>query len=393
MQSERTALELIGSIYDAAGDPSLWMPFLIKLGSCMQTRALTLYVEDVQHHLGQVAARVGFDDDFMMAYARYYRPKNIYLIRGERLLWPGNVCLSQELCTDEEARRTEFFNDFVAPQHLTSNGLNAVILKEEATLSMLGLIRQTNARPYTDRDVAFVHLLMPHLQRAVQLYRRIVKLETQQQGATDALDRWSMGVILLDTNGDVLLVNRAAEAILNQEDGLTFESGSLRAATTTHTNALRALIRQETKTHFCQTIATPKALNGKTGGGLTLPRPSGKRPLNILVTPACANTSLFPVAGAAAIMFITDPDASPTPAVDLLAHYYALTPAESRVADLVIRGKSLPEVSNELQISLNTAKTHLRQIFDKTGTRRQGELIRLVLQSPAAILMKIHPNG
>jgi len=60
---------------------------------------------------------------------------------------------------------------------------------------------------------------------------------------------------------------------------------------------------------------------------------------------------------------------------------------------LVIEGKSLPEVSNELKISLNTAKTHLRRIFDKTGTRRQGELIRLALQSPAAILMKHHPNG
>src|SRR6266481_10081734 len=108
MYSQRTLLDLIGSIYDAAGNSTLWPAFLNKLGNCLHTQALTLYVEDLQHQVGQVAARVGFDDEFMVAYGRYYRPKNIYLIRGERLLWPGNVCLSEALCPDAEARRTEF---------------------------------------------------------------------------------------------------------------------------------------------------------------------------------------------------------------------------------------------------------------------------------------------
>jgi len=217
MSTERTALDLIGSIYDAAGDPSLWPAFLLRLGDNLKSRAATIYIEDLQHHRGQVAARVGFDDEFMVAYGRYYRPKNIYLIRGERLLWPGNVCLSEALCPDAEARRTEFYNDFVAPQRLTSNGLNGVILKKQTTLSMLGLIRASGSKPYTKRDVEFVHLLIPHLQRAVQLHTRITDLQIQQQASSEALNSWALGVIILNAQGHVLLVNRAAESILTKE--------------------------------------------------------------------------------------------------------------------------------------------------------------------------------
>jgi DNA-binding CsgD family transcriptional regulator/PAS domain-containing protein len=393
MHSERTALDLIGSIYDAAGDPTRWPTFLLRLGDNLKSRAATIYIEDLQHHRGQVAARVGFDDEFMVAYGRYYRPKNIYLIRGERLLWPGNVCLSEALCPDAEARRTEFYNDFVAPQRLTSNGLNGVILKEQTTLSMVGLIREIGTKPYTERDVEFLRLLMPHLQRAVQLHTRITDLQIRQQVSSEALNSWALGVIVLNSQGHVLHINRAAEAILAQKDGLEFQSGQLHAATSTETSALHALIHNATQTSFCQPKAETTNLNGKPGGALSLPRPSGKRPLNVLITPACANKLLLPVTGAAAIIFVTDSDATQIPDIQLLAHYYSLTPAEACVAALVIEGKSLPEASNELEISLNTAKTHLRRIFDKTGTRRQGELIRLALQSPAAILMKNHPIG
>ena len=67
---------------------------------------------------------------------------------------------------------------------------------------------------------------------------------------------------------------------------------------------------------------------------------------------------------------------------------------------LLIRGKDLNEVSGELKVSRETARTHLKHIFDKTGARRQADLVRLILRGPAglatgqnAVLMKSHPFG
>jgi DNA-binding CsgD family transcriptional regulator len=69
--------------------------------------------------------------------------------------------------------------------------------------------------------------------------------------------------------------------------------------------------------------------------------------------------------------------------VQLLRDWYGLTPAEARVAVLLASGLSLDAIAERLGIGANTALTHLKSIFGKTDTRRQGELIRLLLSNPA----------
>src|SRR5207247_7074477 len=141
-------------------------------------------------------------------------------------------------------------------------------------------------KPFSEEDALLLQALMPHLQRAVQLHQRIMRLETEKKAATDALDRWPMGVILLDANGSILLMNLSAHAIVNEKDGLNVDGGGLRAERTNETNALRQLIRGA--------IQTTSGNGLHSGGALALPRPSFKRPPTILVTPHCANETLFP---------------------------------------------------------------------------------------------------
>ena len=60
---------------------------------------------------------------------------------------------------------------------------------------------------------------------------------------------------------------------------------------------------------------------------------------------------------------------------------FELTPAEARLARILIAGKSLNDACHELHIQRTTAKTHLRNLFDKLGVRRQTELVSLLLRS------------
>ena len=57
---------------------------------------------------------------------------------------------------------------------------------------------------------------------------------------------------------------------------------------------------------------------------------------------------------------------------------FSLTPAELRVLFAVIEVGAVAEVSHVLGISEATVKTHLQHLFDKTGTHRQAELVKLV---------------
>lgn len=62
---------------------------------------------------------------------------------------------------------------------------------------------------------------------------------------------------------------------------------------------------------------------------------------------------------------------------------FSATPAEGRLLAALVRGERLSSYARRNSISPNTAKSHLHSLFDKTGARRQIDLIRLVLQNPA----------
>ncbi len=75
-------------------------------------------------------------------------------------------------------------------------------------------------------------------------------------------------------------------------------------------------------------------------------------------------------------------DTSPFPA-ELFVCRYAITPAESRVMMLLVQGMTISEAAEALGISPPTAKTHLARLFDKTGTSRQADLVRLAMSALA----------
>ena len=61
--------------------------------------------------------------------------------------------------------------------------------------------------------------------------------------------------------------------------------------------------------------------------------------------------------------------------IDLLRGRFGLTPAEARLALQLIAGETLRGAAVKLNISYETARTELKNIFNKTGTRRQAELV------------------
>ncbi len=65
-----------------------------------------------------------------------------------------------------------------------------------------------------------------------------------------------------------------------------------------------------------------------------------------------------------------------------LRQSFGLTPAEARLLGALIAGERLPDYARRHGVSPTTARTHLRSLFDKTGERRQSDLIRRALSDP-----------
>ena len=100
-------------------------------------------------------------------------------------------------------------------------------------------------------------------------------------------------------------------------------------------------------------------------------RPSGRRPLALVLSPTSNAASPFGRSHAVSIAF-----------ADPLARLYGFTVREAAVAALLVQGRSPSDAAADLAMTENTVRTHIRHVFDKTGVERLPDLVRLLMQGP-----------
>jgi DNA-binding CsgD family transcriptional regulator len=186
----------------------------------------------------------------------------------------------------------------------------------------------------------------------------------------DALDLLNIGFIVTDLSRRLLLANGTAQKILQAQDGLELNSEEL-LSTSPGCNSLSM------ESIVAGTPGTKQAV-------IVVRRPSGKRPLTLLVRRAQETTSAGGVAPPTTLIFILDPECPANPEPEL-RQLYGLTSAETRLANLLMEGKTLDECCDTLSIRRSTAKMHLRNVFTKTGVQRQGELVALLFKSTGSV--------
>ena len=103
----------------------------------------------------------------------------------------------------------------------------------------------------------------------------------------------------------------------------------------------------------------------------------------MLVIPHRTRVTWVDVLRPTAILFITDPEHAAAVRSEWLSQDFGLTQAEAAFAAEISKGDGLQATAGRLGVSLATVRTHLAHVFDKTGARRQAELVRLILQGQA----------
>jgi DNA-binding CsgD family transcriptional regulator len=365
--------ELVKLTYEAATDPSRWSDFLRLFSKTIHAPSAVFLIHDKTHQKADASGVMGVDPAWVKSYQEYFVTINPWL-KGNPFR-RGVVALGEQILNDQELVRTEFYNDFLRPQDWFYS-CGVLIAQDQLTISEISAIRSRRAGSFTSNEVALFEYLAPHLQCAVRIHNRIAGLESGLNAATGALDRFPTGVVAVDSDAKVILTNRAADAILKRGDGL-ISRGGLRAASRQETAKLRNAIAA-----VCMErdpgIPKPETV-------VQVYRPSGLKPFEVLVCPLPSHSSLRKGRAAAAV-FITDPEEGATLDSRALHQLFDLTPAEIRLCIALVKGKSVEEYAHEAAITSNTARTHVRRIYSKTGVRRQSQLVRLLLKSSAGYL-------
>lgn len=132
---------------------------------------------------------------------------------------------------------------------------------------------------------------------------------------------------------------------------------------------------------------------GTAAGGLLAVKGPLDRLLCIMVSPFRVPDGGFGPALPAAVLIFSDPAslrAEHEQPEKILKKIYGLTPAEARLACALGAGEKLADYAGRTGVSLNTAKTQLRQVYAKTGCSRQALLIRLLSLDAAIRLAAAH---
>jgi DNA-binding CsgD family transcriptional regulator len=190
----------------------------------------------------------------------------------------------------------------------------------------------------------------------------------------EALDLLNIGLVVCSASGEMLVANHTAEEILRARDGLELNSGGVLAATQDSAGSLNVLVRQVAETSLTAEL-------GSRDSAFAARRPSGKRALTLFVRAVNVKAEEQVAHEAAVLVMILDSALPVETAEAELRQLYGLTSTEARLANLLMEGMALEDCCDELGIRRTTARMHLRNIFAKTGVRRQGELVSLLLKS------------
>ena len=371
MAVNERVLAAIQVLYDAALDETLWPKALQQLVELTDSQGASFWTLDgsEQPRL-PILTTFNFDERFISAYLANMVPLDPtvqYLVQH-----PDEPIVHDGLVITEREKDFHPYYDWQARQVDIHFRMVGQTRPGPAVQAGVALHRTRKAGRYEPEDLERFALIHGHLQRALAIGFRLGTLGAIESCTTELLDRNPAGILLLDEHKKIVYANRRAEAFCSA-DGTRWSRDGIVLARKRDNDRLQLLIAG---------VLSGTAIRG---GVMRAVRPSGKRAYGILVAPV---TDRFPALTAfrpAVCILITDPETRSSLPYTRLRDAFGLTQAEARLASLLANGEELRHAAARLGITYGTARARLSEIFQKTETRRQAELVRVLLTTLAVL--------
>lgn len=360
--------DLIGLLYEAVIDSNRWKEAIGLCGKYIggvDTQLLTMD-KKTNIPISAVIAETEFPISESENYVNYYGqidPRLHYFLSGSLGEWRSchDIINSQSFID-----KSEFYQDFLLPLG-ARYAIAGRIDENETTCTILGVIGAVNQRPFDELAQLAAKRFTPHLQRAIRLHKHTQALQIKAELGAMAIDAFALSMIIVDSKATILHLNTKAEQFLNvKSNGLNSRLGQLTSPNAESRQQLARMISSAT-THPAM------------GGAMVL---QNNKSLQVFVTPLPA-ASKFARDWQIPLALVLIVEVGKTVSnLHLLAEIYDFSPAEFRVAAALLAGKSPEEYAQDAGLSINTIRTQLRNIFSKTGTRRQSELVAILSNTP-----------
>lgn len=363
--------KLIAAIYEGPLEPTPWEGFLALVREQMSACTVTLILQPPTEQGRGVMLNVGGSLEGQSRYT-----ESFFVLDPFVDLPVGEVVTLHEFVGSKTLMESDIYNLSLAPAGIYD--ILGADLRVPAEFEVrFRIARSKGAKGFSSQEKALVSDLLPHLQRAILIHARLNKIESERALYAGAVEQLSVSAILLDENGRLLDASARARELLARNDGLRLVDGTLRLAERTATQTLQDVIAQVLANQRSGGPSLPRALR--------VARSSGAGDLGLVVRAVPRNQWSEGKSVPSVAIFVSDPEQRSEAPQAVITQLFGFTPTEAMLALLLVNGLTLDEASTELGVSRNTARTHLRSVFAKTGVSRQTLLVRLILKSVAPL--------
>jgi DNA-binding CsgD family transcriptional regulator len=359
--------------YDAAISPDRWGPVVERLAGLVG--GLGGFISRLNVRDGSGAMEMaGYDPRAADQYFAHYASTNpLTIVPDARAYfrdWRPRILVDEDLVDKSELTSGEFYNDYMRANDTHScMMIRLAAAAEEVVAITIG--RPFRSGGFGEEDLAAARRIHPHLLRAFSLGHELAGSRSAGEELEALLDNSRSGFVLTDGEGRVRRMNRPAEDLISRQDGLRLSGGRLSATSLVAAERLRRLIGE----------AAAADAERRGGGEMTLTSPGRRFPLSISVNPMHVERAKVFGGDTEVLITITDPLVELTVPERRLADLFGLTRAERRVAQGLLEGQTPREIAAAVGVSFFTVRGHLVRIFEKTGTSRQAELVRLLIRA------------
>jgi DNA-binding CsgD family transcriptional regulator/PAS domain-containing protein len=357
--------DLISAVYDAAIEASLWESAIERIAGFVGGSGGGLFCKDVGVPHASIPYRTGFQTPLPVALFQQIYPA----AEGHFLGDLEQPIATTDLMSFGELAESELYRQWAEPQGLV-DFLSAVVDRTTISAAIFGVFRHERNGVVDDQARRQMRLIAPHIRRAVLIGRMFEFKAAEVATFVDTLDGLSAGMYLVDATGRLIHANAAGHALLGASDILNSVGGRLVASDAHIDRALRdvfAAAGQGDAALGTKGIAVP--LTGKDGERYiahALPLTSGaRRRAGVVSTAAVA-------------LFVRKASLAVPSVPQAIGSAFKLTPTELRVLMAIVEVGGVPDVATAFGIADTTVRTHVTRLFEKTGTSRQADLVKLV---------------
>lgn len=344
---------IVTAVHDAAVEPARWVDAMSLTRTALNGTGCGLITGGTDRDIASCSVP---DTEALQAYAAHFRPLDYVLEAVERspigLVHSGDRLVALN-------PRSEFHADWMR-RYAMDDGLFVRLTGGPRPHSFLVAAPRRATTFANAENVRAVNALVPHLQMALRTQQSLTDLRAQALHGVHAADVFTAPAAVVDAKMDVAQPNSAAQALFRCSTDIVVKAGRIQLSSPKADAELRlAVSRAVGDTRVC--------------GSVKVPRADSTRPLIVHVLPLGSDED------SRSMLVVVDPDVHREPPKELLRQLFSMTDAEAEVALRISRGRGLSAIADELSLSTATVKTHLQHAYQKTGTHRQAELTRLVL--------------